>query len=294
MRLICIVAALLLTAFLPACAQASLDPSGAGLTTVATNFPPKATLFPTQLPAATQAPTDKPAVEATPTAAQATQPPASSSGEITVDLSGVAQDKTIATVAAVAGTSDSSYWMAAPEYRLVTLTGYPVAEHTFKPQIFIYPVDALKSANPAAAQIIADLQTLLSSPKEAEEMPFLPLINAKQVMHAKVQSRDFQNGTGVRFLTQIAQGPIRINNVDLIYTFQGLTSDGKYYIAAILPVTHPDLPAAQQLFSENADEMKNYPPYVTQTATWLDQQPSGSFTPDLARLDAMLASLKVL
>ena len=62
-------------------------------------------------------------------------------------------------------------------------------------------------------------------------------------MHVQVQYLDFKSGTGVRFLTQFNNGMAPVNNHDLIYTFQGLTSDGKYYIAAVLPVTHPDLPA---------------------------------------------------
>ena len=67
-------------------------------------------------------------------------------------------------------------------------------------------------------------------------MPFLPLFNAAQVMHTHLQYLDFKNGQGLRYLTEFDQGIIPINNYELIYTYQGLTGDGKYYVAAVLPV----------------------------------------------------------
>jgi hypothetical protein len=123
-------------------------------------------------------------------------------------------------------------------------------------------------------------------------MPFLPLFNASQVMHAQVQYLDIKNGKSVRFLTQFDQAPLPVNNFELIYTFQGLTSDGKYYIAAVLPVTHPELPATEQVSAQQAAELNDFPAYLTKTVTWLDQQPSGSFTPDLANLDALIQSIE--
>jgi len=124
-------------------------------------------------------------------------------------------------------------------------------------------------------------------------MPFLPLFNAMQVMHAQVQYMDFKNGSGVRFLTEFDQAPLPINNHELIYTFQGLTSDGKYYVAAILPVTNPGLPANEQVNDEMAAKMSDFPAYMKETVAWLEQQPAASFTPDLAALDKLIQSMEV-
>jgi hypothetical protein len=251
------------------------------------------TSLPTAQPAATQLPADTPVALATQTPAQATQLPSSSSGDITLDLSGVAQDQTVETVAAVPASAGGPYWEAAPQYSRVTLQGYPVGNHLLKPQIFIYPVADLASANENAGKIAANLQALLQTRQAGDYLPFLPLFNAQQVMHPQVQYLDFKNGNGVRFLTQFDQAPLPINNYELIYTFQGLTSDGKYYIAAVLPVTHPELPATQQVSAQQAAELNDFPAYLTKTAAWLEQQPSGSFTPDLAKLDALIQSIVV-
>jgi hypothetical protein len=251
---------------------------------VSTSLPPvqpTATLLPAQPPTAALTP------------AQATQPPSGAPGDITLDLSGVAQGQTVEVVAAVPASAGGPFWEVAPQYRRLTLQGYPVTGHLMKPQIFIYPLPDLAGFNEAAGQMAADLQVLLQARQPVDRMPFLPLFNAAQVMHAQVQYLDLKNGKGVRFLTQFDQAPLPINNYELIYTFQGLTSDGKYYIAAVLPVTHPKLPATQQVSAQQAAELNDFSAHLKKTVTWLDQQPGGSFTPDLAKLDALIQSIEV-
>jgi hypothetical protein len=251
---------------------------------------------PTDLPAAqpTAAPTMAAPTMAAPTdQPQApTQPPANAPGGVTLDLSGVAQDWNVETIAAVSG-ADGPWWDALPEYRRISLEGYPVTDHLMKPQIFIFPAADLPGASEAAGKTLTVLQALLQARQPVDDMPFLPMFNAAQVMHAQVQYLDFHNGTGARFLTQYDQAPLPINNYELIYTFQGLTSDGKYYIAAILPVTHPDLPDTQQVSPQQAEEMNDFQAYMARTVAWLEQQPAGSFTPDLSALDALVQSIEV-
>jgi hypothetical protein len=210
--------------------------------------------------------------------------------DITLDYSAVAQDVTVETVPAKPTSADSPYWEAMPGYRLLTLQGYPTANHMLKPQIFIYPVGDLASANENADQIAADLQALLQTRQGGDHMPFLPIYNAAQVIHVQVQYLDFKSGQGVRFLTQFDQGILPINNFELIYTFQGLTGDGKYYIAAVLPVTHPELPDSSEVNEEMANDFQGY---LSGTVTMLNQQPANSFTPDLDKLDALVRSIEV-
>jgi hypothetical protein len=53
------------------------------------------------------------------------------------------------------------------------------------------------------------------------------------------------------------------------YTFQGLTSDGNYYIAAVLPVTHPDLPDTQQVSAQQIDEVEDFRATLAKTVASL-------------------------
>ena len=224
---------------------------------------------------------------------QPTQPSNETAGDIALDYTTVAQNVTLEAVPAEAASPDGPFWEGAPAYHLMTLQGYPVANHQRKPQIFIYPAGDLASANENSSKIAADLQALLQTQQAGNQLPFLPLGNDVQLMHAHVEFLDFKSGKGVHFLTQFNQGMGPINNYELIYTFQGLTSDGKYYIAAILPVTNPELPADPKAGEEQTQTLNDYPVYRSSMITLLDQQPAGSFTPDLSKLDALIRSIEV-
>jgi hypothetical protein len=233
------------------------------------------------------------ATTATPLPAEPTQPPAESANAMTMDLSGVAQNLIVETIAAVPASADSPFWEVAPQHIVVTLQGYSVVNTQMKPQIFIYPVAELAAYNEVSGLMVTDLQTLLQNRQPVEHMPFLPLINASQVMHPQMQFLDFKNGSGVRFLTQFDQAIMPINNQELIYAFQGLTSDGNYYVSAMLPINHAELPNELMVTEEQITELNDFPAYLSKTITWLDQQPGESFTPNLVQLDAMIQSIEM-
>jgi hypothetical protein len=213
---------------------------------------------------------------------------------LSLDTGSMADGFQTETVAAVPASDNAPYWEVLPEYTRVTLQGYPISSHLMQPQIFIYPVKDLGKVNEGAGQIVASLQTLLQSPQEIPDMPFLPLFNAAQVMHAHVQYLDFKSGQGLRYLTWFSQGIVPINNYELIYTYQGLTSDGKYYVAAVLPVNLPGLPAnGQDTDNLSPDFPDNYRKYLTDTVAMLDQQAASAYTPDLSKLDAMVQSIEI-
>jgi hypothetical protein len=138
------------------------------------------------------------------------------------------------------------------------------------------------------------LQTLLRSPQEIPQMPFLPLVSAVQVLLAHIQYLDFKNGQGLRYLAQFSQGIEPVNNSGLVYTYQGLTLDGKYYVAVVLPVNHPSLPADGKISGQEPPEFLNdHATYLANVQWSLNQQAASSFTPDLTLLDAMLSSLEI-
>jgi len=211
-----------------------------------------------------------------------------------LDTGSIATAYQTETVAAVTDTENNPYWVVLPAYTKVTLQDYPISEHLMQPQIFVYPVNELAKINEGAGMIVNSLQTLLQSPKEIPNMPFMPLFNASQVMHVQVQYLDFKSGRGLRYVTEFDQAFVPINNNELIYTYQGLTSDGKYYVAAVLPVNHPDLPADGTVTGNEPPEFtSDFPAYIANTAKVLNLQAAITFTPDLTQLDAMMSSLEI-
>jgi hypothetical protein len=222
-------------------------------------------------------------------------PASDGSLQFSLDIGDIASSYQIETVAAVPASENGPYWELLPEYIRVTLQGYPINNHLMKPQIFIYPVDELGKVNEGAGQIVTSLQTLLRSPQEIETMPFLPLFNAQQMIHAQLQYLDFQNGQGLRYLTWFSQGIMLVNNYELIYTYQGLTSDGNYYVAAVLPVNHPSLPIDGTVTgNEPVEFSSDYRTYLANLVKSLNPQAANTFTPDLTQLDAMMSSLEFM
>ncbi|HET7142744.1 MAG TPA: hypothetical protein VFI68_01885 [Anaerolineales bacterium] len=213
---------------------------------------------------------------------------------MSLDTGSIATGFQTETIAAASDSNEAPYWEVLPQYTRVTLQGYPISSHLMKPQIFIYPVQDLGEVNEGAGQIVASLQTLLQSPQEIPNMPFLPLFNASQVMHAHIQYLDFKSGQGLRYLTEFDQAFVPINNYELIYTYQGLTSDRKYYVAAVLPVNHPSLPADGKVTGNEPPEFtSDFPAYLANVVKTLNPQPANTFTPDLTQLDALMSSMEI-
>ena len=190
-----------------------------------------------------------------------------------------------------------------PEHVLFSFEGYPLADTFHQPRLHIYPAAEFEDYSAVAADMIAAQRDLLAAPPAergevdfgAVGIPFLPLFNAAQMLQTQVEYLDFQNGSGVRFLTQYAQAFVPINNQELFYTFQGLTDDGAYYVAAIFPVSNPGLPTdSSGLTEENFEAFaEGFEAYIGDIESNLDAQEAANFTPDLATLDALIQSLEV-
>jgi hypothetical protein len=99
----------------------------------------------------------------------------------------------------------------------------------------------------------------------------------------------FSSGNGIRFLTQYSQFADPINNHEVFYTYQGLTSDGKYWISATLPISNPLLPAD----GTNPPNTQNWDSYLAAMATQLNAQPPESYSPTITMLDALIASISI-
>ncbi len=146
--------------------------------------------------------------------------------------------------------------------------------------------------NEAAVKLRALLKKRPSKFHYYNDMNDLPFNNAGQSIQSKVQYIDFKTGTGVLFLTQYTQEqfPNPINNEELTYNFQGVTNDGKFYIAARLAATHPSLPKGID-FTERIERDEKYR-YLKEGEKKLDVLAEDSFQPSLKNLKALISSLK--
>lgn len=189
-----------------------------------------------------------------------------------------------------------------PAHTVLHVAGYPLAESIWEPRIEIYPVEAYERLALDAERQVARLQALLAAWPDVEGhsdgLPFLPVPNAVQVLHAKVTHLEFANGEGVRYLTQYVQDTAPIVSNSLLYTFQGLTDDGQFYVSAVLPVQSEalpqDIPQAQEegfdSFTYNFDQA-GYEAYLAEQNAYVDGLSDDAFSPDLASADALMQSL---
>ncbi|MCC6146712.1 MAG: hypothetical protein IT308_04015 [Anaerolineaceae bacterium] len=191
---------------------------------------------------------------------------------------------------------DAPFWDIYPEYRTYSLENYLLQERFHEPAIRVYPSAEYVQVNPDVAKVIAQLKDFLTQcPDNSKQIPFLPTWNAAQMMRTQIKCLAFQNGRGVRFLSQYGQSAYPVNNHDMFYTFQGLTNDDAYYVSIVLPISHPSL-------SENGENppggdwaafSDNFMTYIQTTEQTLNQQPEDSFQPAIGLLDKMIASVLI-
>jgi len=216
----------------------------------------------------------------------------------------IARDVTTAVIPANSGDPDGPGWDTHAAFLQFLFEGYQPELGYFQaavqpvPQVAIYDAQEYASLSWVAAMEIERLKTLLAERPFPinDAIPFLPLLNAAQDLQAQVAYLDFEGGSGVRFITHYGQEPRPYVNDELLYTFQGLSADGRYYVsatfpinAAILPDSFTDSPAADdyETFS------RNIATYQAETTKALNQLTSSDFTPDLTLLDGIMQSLTI-
>ncbi len=183
-----------------------------------------------------------------------------------------------------------------PEYTQITINNYPLTDRAFSPHIDIFPVQRFSELLPDNVPArLADLKSLIGGgTASGKELPFLPVLNQAQAFNGQVKVLGFQNGQGVRYITQYAQGPVPINNQALIYTFQGLTANGQYWISAVLPISSSNLMEDAKNPPNGmswTDFTNSYTGYIAQTTAQLNAQAPESFNPPIPALDALVSSI---
>ena len=150
------------------------------------------------------------------------------------------------------------------------------------------------------------LRNIMSAvvPITADELPAVPFFNAQQLFASNIQMISFQNGSGIRFLTEYGQYPAPVNNHEMFYHFQGFSDDGDYYIVAIFPITVPalaetadagsPLPSGGILYPFFADpNVDTLQKYYQDVANLLSATANEAFTPTIGQLDLLIQSMQI-
>jgi hypothetical protein len=202
---------------------------------------------------------------------------------------------------------DLAWWQKTPGHLQVMLGDYYVSQgQRHQPQIVVYSAQAYAELVPAAFESIRRLDNILygsGGSISADQLPAVPFFNAQPVIATNIATLTFENGSGVRFLTQYGQANEPINNHDLFYQFQGVSRDGAYYIVAILPVTSAylaetddasaALPAGGIAAPDVADPRDEWDAYYAAVTDLLNGASPDELVPALALLDALIESIRL-
>lgn len=168
-------------------------------------------------------------------------------------------------------------------------------------QVYVAPVQEYETAADFAPGIIADLYRLNDSINNFSDcVPELPLneffhVCDHQQFNSNLSQLDFQNGSGVRFVSVYGiQDMAPVDNENLVYVFQGLTNDGKYYIKAVVRLLHSQLPEIGEIPADvyTAADIGIVERYFEDFEQLLNQNET-DFAPTLDWIDAFLGSLRV-
>jgi hypothetical protein len=192
---------------------------------------------------------------------------------------------------------DMPYFGVHPQYNKLSLSGYPLSDRLMDPHIDIFPLPQFSSMLPDFVNPrVATLQTLIGGTVPGDTaLPLLPGLGAAEMFHTQYAVVPFQNGSGIRYVTMYGQAYYPVNNYDMFLSYQGLTTDGQYWISMLLPISHPSLaetgdnpPGGDWDAFYDAAET-----YFDQVSVDLNGQAPASFVPSIEQVDALIQSMIV-
>jgi hypothetical protein len=128
-------------------------------------------------------------------------------------------------------------------------------------------------------------------------LPFLPWTNSKQAFCAQAKVVEFGSGKGIRYLAYYAQDPSPALDSKIFYTFQGISDDGQFYVAAFFPVqtdifpTEP--PACPRCSDPTYDPFVEWAAVLKEQLSELNAQAEDDFSPTLPMLDELVKSITI-
>ena len=134
--------------------------------------------------------------------------------------------------------------------------------------------------------------TAVSSDGSGDALPYLPTMPASQVIRARAQYVDTPELSGVAYLTAYRQDVSPFAAGDFWYTFQGLSTDGEWYVAVDFVVDASMFPA--KVTAKDANRMNSanaYAKYLTESVLKLNDATPEAFAPPLTAVDALVRSI---
>jgi hypothetical protein len=182
-----------------------------------------------------------------------------------------------------------------PSHTVIQLDGYILPRSA---RILVFKAVDFAGYTSKTGEIISTLQNL---PLDAGQ-PFPEALTT--TFYAQSISLNSTTTHGIRYLTQVMDAFVTINNEDLFYYYQGLTNDGQFYIEAILPINSEMLPLNNSMDAVLPPEGIPFPfdklgdndarnAYYDAVRNKLNATAQSDFQPALDVLDSLVKSISI-
>jgi hypothetical protein len=161
-------------------------------------------------------------------------------------------------------------------YSLTDLQDYP---------FLVEQVDALTALLDERPDL-AQFQTV-EAVENFDQLPYIPVLPHGQLIRARAQYVETDEVQGIAYITysNAAREPFMSNSFS--YTFQGLSTDGQYYVSASMPLTTSLFPSELDSFDPAAFEAE-WPEYLADSIASLNDAAPEDFEPSLGVLDGLI------
>jgi hypothetical protein len=205
----------------------------------------------------------------------------------------------------------------APEHILFT---FALGREYSKAHIAVYPLNEFPEAYSVSPELIKGMKEKIEGLRKVlqdpsfrldDEIPRLPYRDAGDNFYVKVRHFDFENGDGIIFVTHWMHGLDLVSNRNLLYRFEGVTRDGKYYVTGEMPVSVNFLPddtpnefegyTYENLYDFSGDPKtyndrnptQRYRNYMESISNRLEKLQSREFSPNLEKFESVISSLQI-
>lgn len=163
------------------------------------------------------------------------------------------------------------------------------------PELIVYPVAELQTLHPAAGIYLAALRQVLlqrSATIPAGSLADMVIDAAAITVIPPLRYVAFEQGAGVSFLVRLEQDLSPLKKGASFYAFQGLTHDGRYFLAAVYPASGSPTPSGKQLDALNYASMaRASEAHVEQIVRQLSAQFGSSPAPDAKEIETIARGL---
>ncbi len=153
----------------------------------------------------------------------------------------------------------------------------------------VYPVASFAGQVPGGREIMLKLWDAVNG----DPMSYFPTWGAAILIQSNTVKLQFEGMQGLRAVVMRGQNAYPADHDSLIYEFNGLTVDGRYYVMVTVPLDIPVLGDGPILPTDPKEQSRFITEYNSTVQAQLDTLPSSEFFPDLQFCDALAESVRI-